>query len=355
MPDNVKDFLYDLFRLEGKNAVITGGSQGIGEDLTRTLALAGANVALANRNVEKGEAMARWVREQGRNGRHYPCDVTDKTAVEQMAAAVENDMGPVDILVNCAGINRLKNALDFSEEEVVDIIHTNLLGVFWCCQAVGTVRKIPVVPPMQAASTAGIESWTILRVRIFRICRIFIVGLPPLLARIRMHSVARSLSVGLAVTALVVSGCTSLGEYLRNGFKVGPNYATPPAPVAENWIDANRDTILNSLADLVRIRTENIPPSGNEKPGQEYLYNLASGFIPDHDVDLFLIDEVEGIRSHPLFFPTVDGKERSYEDRPNLVVKLNGSGNGPSLLFSGHIDTAMVNEKEWNVSLAALP
>lgn len=137
MPNNSKDFIYDLFSIEGKTAIITGGSQGIGEDLTRTLAMAGANVALANRNVEKGESMASWVREQGRTGRHYPCDVSNKSEVEQMAAAVEEDMGPVDILVNCAGINRLKNALDFTEKDVVDIIHTNLLGVFWCCQAVG--------------------------------------------------------------------------------------------------------------------------------------------------------------------------------------------------------------------------
>ena len=137
MHNNPEEFIYDLFSLEGKNAIITGGSQGIGEDLTRTLAMAGANVALANRNVERGESMAHWVRELGRTGRHYPCDVSNKSEVEQMAAAVEKDIGPVDILVNCAGINRLKNALDFTEKEVVDIIHTNLMGVFWCCQAVG--------------------------------------------------------------------------------------------------------------------------------------------------------------------------------------------------------------------------
>lgn len=137
MMNEPKDFFKDLFSLEGKTAVITGGSQGIGEDMTRTLALAGSNVALANRTAETGEKMAAWVREHGRDGRYFHCDVAQKSSVEAMVEAVENDMGPVDILVNCAGINCLKNALEFSEQEVLDIMHVNLAGVFWCCQAMG--------------------------------------------------------------------------------------------------------------------------------------------------------------------------------------------------------------------------
>src|SRR4030042_724082 len=101
------------------------------------------------------------------------------------------------------------------------------------------------------------------------------------------------------------------------------------------WVRDNRERILAMIADLVRIRTENLPPGGNEKPGQEYLASWASSFLPPRDLDLFEVDDVPGIRQHPLFFPTTDGKQKVYRDRPNLVARLPGTGGGRPPAFSG--------------------
>ena len=117
----------------------------------------------------------------------------------------------------------------------------------------------------------------------------------------------------------------------------------------DSWVRDNRERILAMIADLVRIRTENLPPGGNEKPGQEYLASWASSFLPPRDLDLFEVDDVPGIREHPLFFPTIDGKQRIYRDRPNLVARLPGTGGGRSLAFSGHMDVMPTYGKTWEV------
>ena len=117
----------------------------------------------------------------------------------------------------------------------------------------------------------------------------------------------------------------------------------------DGWVESNRERILSTVADLVRIRTENLPPGGNEKPGQEYLHDLASRFLPAEALDLFEVDDVPGIREHPLFFPTIDGVERVYRGRPILVARRAGRGGGPSLVFSGHMDTMPTYGKSWEV------
>jgi len=113
------------------------------------------------------------------------------------------------------------------------------------------------------------------------------------------------------------------------------------------WVRDNRGRILDTIGELVRIRTENLPPGGNEKPGQEYLASWASEFLPPRDLDLFEVDDVPGIRRHPLFFPTIEGKQRVYRDRPILVAKLAGRGGGRTLAFSGHMDTMPTYGKSW--------
>ena len=117
----------------------------------------------------------------------------------------------------------------------------------------------------------------------------------------------------------------------------------------KRWLEAHRDELLLQLSELIRIRTDNTPPTGREKPGQEYLYRLMSTFIPDSDLDLFEIDDVRGIREHPLFYSEIDGIERDYRDRPNLVARLSGTGGGKSLVFSGHMDAVPVMEDKWDV------
>ena len=117
----------------------------------------------------------------------------------------------------------------------------------------------------------------------------------------------------------------------------------------ERWVDRNRDRIVDTVASLIRIRTENLPPGGNEKPGQQFLHELAAGFTADEDLDMFEVDDVPGIREHPLFFPAIEGRERVYRDRPILTARRRGSGGGKSLVFSGHMDTMPSYGKEWSV------
>ena len=117
----------------------------------------------------------------------------------------------------------------------------------------------------------------------------------------------------------------------------------------DKWLNKKEDYILSFLSGLISTNTVNLPPGGNEKQGQEYIYNKISKIFPEKDIDLFDIDEVRGIRENPFFFPTIDGVPKNYKDRPNLVAKLEGRGGGRNLAFSGHIDTMPDYGKKWTV------
>lgn len=117
----------------------------------------------------------------------------------------------------------------------------------------------------------------------------------------------------------------------------------------DKWLKDKEDYILSFLSELISINTVNIPPGGNEKQGQEYIYNRIVNYFPEKDIDLFDIDEVAGIRQNPFFFSTIDGVEKNYKDRPNLVARLRGQGAGKSLAFSGHIDTMPDYGKKWTI------
>lgn len=114
-----------------------------------------------------------------------------------------------------------------------------------------------------------------------------------------------------------------------------------------DWINNNKDYILEKLSELVKIKTINYGSFGNEKLGQEYIYNFVSDFLPKKNIDMFEIDDVAGIRENSMFVGNVDGVERDYKNRSNLVAKLKGRGGGKSISFSGHIDVVPVMEEKW--------
>jgi acetylornithine deacetylase len=122
-----------------------------------------------------------------------------------------------------------------------------------------------------------------------------------------------------------------------------------PLESIDRWIEKNKDYILQTLSDLIRIKTDNVPPTGFEKAGQEFLYDHVVKFMSEKDIDLFEIDDVEGIREHPSFVSAIDGTERLYDNRPNLTAIMRGSGKGKSLVLSGHMDTVPVMEDKWIV------
>lgn len=123
--------------LEGKVALITGASRGIGRGIALKFAEQGANVAFTYlSSVEKGEALARGLEAYGVKARGYRSDAADFKAAEELVNAVVADFGTVDVLVNNAGITRDTLLMRMSEQQWDEVINANLKSVFNLTKAV---------------------------------------------------------------------------------------------------------------------------------------------------------------------------------------------------------------------------
>jgi 3-oxoacyl-[acyl-carrier protein] reductase len=123
-------------RFEGRKALVTGASKGIGREIALALAAEGADVAINYRSNElKAEEVARWLEGMGVNSWVYPADVGDIASVREMKHSLKKYFGDVDILVNNAGINMDKLFVKMDEEEWDKVISVNLNGVFNCTHA----------------------------------------------------------------------------------------------------------------------------------------------------------------------------------------------------------------------------
>ena len=114
--------------LEGKVAVVTGGSRGIGLAIARELASAGATLALVARNGEQAGSSAATLPGEGHAG--FACDVSDPAAVKEVVAAIESQLGPVYLLVNNAGITRDNILMRMQDEDWDQVLAVNLKGAF---------------------------------------------------------------------------------------------------------------------------------------------------------------------------------------------------------------------------------
>jgi len=122
--------------LQGKIALVTGASQGIGRACALELARAGATVSLAARNVEKLDAVAAEIVSEGGTAKAYALDVSSEESIKAAAKAVLADHGAVHILVNNAGITKDGLALRMRLADFDDVLRTNLTGAFLLTQAV---------------------------------------------------------------------------------------------------------------------------------------------------------------------------------------------------------------------------
>jgi 3-oxoacyl-[acyl-carrier protein] reductase len=164
--------------LHGHTALVTGGSRGIGAAIVRSLAEAGAAIAVNYRErASEANTLVKAIGETGGRAIAIAADVSQSDAVAQMVQRVKSDVGPIDILINNAGIAITRGIEDLSETDFDRTIAVNLKSVFLCTQAVlpmmrskgwgrivnissGAARGAGSIGPHYNASKAGIEGLT---------------------------------------------------------------------------------------------------------------------------------------------------------------------------------------------------
>lgn len=128
---------YRPLSLEGRVAVVIGGTSGIGRAMTRGLAESGADVVASARSAANLEATAAEIEALGRRTLRVASDVTDRASLEALRDAVLGGLGRVDILINCAGRTQRTPTLDVTEADWNAILDTNLTGTLRSCQVFG--------------------------------------------------------------------------------------------------------------------------------------------------------------------------------------------------------------------------
>jgi len=127
----------DEFQLDGKVALVTGASRGLGRAIALGLARAGADVAVCARSATDLAETGRAIEALGRRTLVVPTDVTDEAQVDDLAEAVIDALSRVDILVNNSGTVLVKPLLDTETADWRRVIDTNLTGTYLCCRALG--------------------------------------------------------------------------------------------------------------------------------------------------------------------------------------------------------------------------
>jgi NAD(P)-dependent dehydrogenase (short-subunit alcohol dehydrogenase family) len=128
---------YGRLELNGKVAVVIGGTSGIGRTIAHGLAKAGADVVPSARRLEQVEAAATEIEALGRRSLRVTSDVTDRSSLERLLGAAIEALGKVDILVNSAGYNQRAPTLNFPDGDWNRLIETNLNGTLRACQIFG--------------------------------------------------------------------------------------------------------------------------------------------------------------------------------------------------------------------------
>ncbi|WP_094979892.1 SDR family NAD(P)-dependent oxidoreductase [Rhodococcus pyridinivorans] len=150
----------DRFRLDGRVAIVTGASSGLGVAFTRGLAEAGADVVLAARRLDRLEETAALVREAGRQAVTVETDIADPEQAQRMVDHAVEQLGRVDILINNAGIGSAVPATKETPEQFRQVIDINLNGSYWAAQAVGRVMQpgssIVNISSVLGLTTAGL-------------------------------------------------------------------------------------------------------------------------------------------------------------------------------------------------------
>ena len=134
--------IHDLFSLDGRLAVVTGGSKGLGRSMALAFAQAGARTVLVSRHLDEGQSAAAAIfAETGRESVALTADVTSEDDVTRLFAGISSRFDRLDILVNNAGVNIRHPIEDFPAPEYHTVIETNLTGAWLCCRAAAPILK----------------------------------------------------------------------------------------------------------------------------------------------------------------------------------------------------------------------
>jgi NAD(P)-dependent dehydrogenase (short-subunit alcohol dehydrogenase family) len=131
----------DRFRLDGKAAIVTGASSGLGVGFALTLAEAGADVALGARRTDRLRDVVEQVEALGRRAVAVPTDVTSPEQCTALVQAAVDAFGRVDVLVNNAGVSTATPATRERPEDFRNVVEVNLNGAYWMVQACGRVMQ----------------------------------------------------------------------------------------------------------------------------------------------------------------------------------------------------------------------
>lgn len=208
-------FIDTLFSLEGKVALVTGATHGIGMGIAVALAKAGAKVCFNGRSAEKNAQAVENYRKQGVEARGYVCDVTKEDEVRKMIADIEAELGSVDILVNNAGIIQRTPMLEMKAEDFRKVVDTDLTGPFIVSKAVlpGMIKK-----------NAG---------KIINICS--------LMSELGRETVAGYAAAKGGLKMLTRNICAEFGQYNIQCNGIGPGYiaTSQTAPLREPQADGS--------------------------------------------------------------------------------------------------------------------
>lgn len=152
--------ILDKFRLDGRVAIVTGASSGLGVAFAKALAEAGADLVLAARRTDKLEDTAKEIESRGRKSLCVATDVADPAQCQSLVDAAMAHFGQVDILINNAGIGTAVPATRETPEQFRQVIDVNLNGSYWMAQACGRVMQegsaIVNIASVLGITTAGL-------------------------------------------------------------------------------------------------------------------------------------------------------------------------------------------------------